>query len=377
MNDLKLLAGLRSEVPLEGGARLSDAVIAALPLHGDRDHHAVRHGATVRRARRRALRPLLAGTLAAAVGAGAFAAVELSGSHASSQGPGQGTFAWSGRPTAVWPAAGHPSYGRAKTAAQLVDYTTRAAASAPGRAPKPNEWVVVKSESAYSSGGTGGYLFGPPDKREISLQWFSGEPCGPVASVPPVPATVAPSETVTGTLTVSSGDGALVGCRGGGLSGWKSVSYDYLNSLPTDPAALEQILAGSAGPVVANNKDQAIFQAIETLLNAGESQGVVVPPKLSATMYRVLQQLPGVTFESATDLAGREGIGFSMVIEGYFTQEIVIDPETYTYMGFKDVVIKDHAMVGTDGTRYVKVGHVMGWGALLGSAIVDKPGQLP
>jgi hypothetical protein len=66
-----------------------------------------------------------------------------------------------------------------------------------------------------------------------------------------------------------------------------------------------------------------------------------------------------------------------MVLEGYFRQEIVIDPNTYTYMGFKDVVIKDHAMVGTDGTRYVKVGHVMGWGALLGSAIVDKPGQLP
>src|SRR6185437_16234419 len=105
---------------------------------------------------------------------------------------------------------------------------------------------------------------------------------------------------------------------------------------------------------------QAIFQAIETLLDAGESQGVVVPPKLSATMYRVLQQLPGVTFRSATDLAGRAGIGFSMVLEGYFTQEIVIDPDTYAYMGFEDVVIKDHAMVGTDGTRYVKAGHVMG-----------------
>jgi len=46
-------------------------------------------------------------------------------------------------------------------------------------------------------------------------------------------------------------------------------------------------------------------------------------------------------------------------------------------MGFKDVAIKDHAMTGTDGTRYVKTGHVMGWEALLGSAIVQRPGQLP
>ena len=80
--------------------------------------------------------------------------------------------------------------------------------------------------------------------------------------------------------------------------------------------------------MVANTRQQAIFQAIETLLNAGESQGVVVPPKLSATMYRVLQQLPGVHFESATDLAGRTGIGFSMVLEGYLKEEIVIDPDS-------------------------------------------------
>ncbi|HTR91875.1 MAG TPA: CU044_5270 family protein [Trebonia sp.] len=376
MNDLKLLADLRSEVPLEDGTRLGDAVIASIPF-SERDHRRMRGGAPRRRVRRRALRPLLAGTLAAAVGAGAFAAVELSGAPASRPRAEEGTVAWSGHPTAAWPAAGHPSYGRASSAAQLVDYMTRAAASAPGRAPKPDEWVVVKSESADSSGGSGGYLFGPPDKREISLQWFSGETCGPVASVPPVPATTAPDKTVTGTLSIGGGGQSRIGCSGTTLGGWQSVSYDYLNSLPADPAALEEILASSAGPVTANTREQAIFQAIATLLDAGEVQGVVVPPKLSATLYRVLQQLPGVTFESATDLAGRRGIGFSMVLEGYLKLEIVIDPDTYTYMGYEYVAIKDHAMTGTDGTQYVKAGHVMGWGALLGSAIVDKPGQLP
>jgi hypothetical protein len=29
------------------------------------------------------------------------------------------------------------------------------------------------------------------------------------------------------------------------------------------------------------------------------------------------------------------------------------------------------------GTRYVKKGHLMGWVALLGQAIVERPGQLP
>ena len=115
----------------------------------------------------------------------------------------------------------------------------------------------------------------------------------------------------------------------------------------------------------------------KTDLDAGEMEGVVVPPKLSAALYRVLEQLPGVQFESATDLAGRQGLGFSMVLEGYDQHELVIDPDTYTFMGFKDVAIRDHAMTGTDGTRYVKAGHVMGWAALLGQAIVEEPGQLP
>jgi hypothetical protein len=84
-----------------------------------------------------------------------------------------------------------------------------------------------------------------------------------------------------------------------------------------------------------------------------------------------------VHFEAAADLAGRTGLGFWMVREGYLKQEIVIDPVTYALMGYKDVAIKDHAMAGTDGTRYVKKGHVMGWAALLGSAIVAQPGRLP
>ncbi len=141
--------------------------------------------------------------------------------------------------------------------------------------------------------------------------------------------------------------------------------------------ALEDVLAQSDGRDVAANRGQAIFQAIYDLLDAGEMQGVVVPPKLSAAMYRVLQQLPGVHFESATDLAGRHGLGFYLVLEGYYKLELVIDPDTYTYMGSKSVAIRDHAMTDTAGTRYVKKGHLLSWIALLGQAIVEKPGQLP
>jgi hypothetical protein len=385
VNELELIASLRDEVPLTASSRVEHAVLAEIAASrkhapgGSRRNRASQPGRgwASRRSRRLALRPVIAGALAAAVGAGVYAGVGLSGSARQA---GTGTVAWSGRPTAPWPSTAHPSYGRATSEAQLIAYVTRAAATAPGRAPKPDEWVAVKIEHAGSSGGEGGYLFGPPDKRDVSLSWVRGDGCA-AASVPPVPAATTPATTITGKLTIhTEGSGYyFVGCPGSGttLGGWRSVTYSYLNSLPTNPAALEGVLAQSNGPVVAANRPQEIFQAIDELLSDGEMQGVVVPPKLSAAIYRVLQQLPGVHFESATDLAGRQGLGFYMVLEGYYKLELVIDPDTYTFMGFKDVATRDHAMTATDGTRNIKKGHVMGWAAMLGQAIVDRPGQLP
>jgi hypothetical protein len=66
-----------------------------------------------------------------------------------------------------------------------------------------------------------------------------------------------------------------------------------------------------------------------------------------------------------------------MIIEGYVKQEIVIDPATYLYMGQESVVVKDHTMQATDGTDHFKKGQILGWNALLVSAIVTSPGQLP
>jgi hypothetical protein len=369
VNELELLASLRDEVPPQDSSRIEHAVMTAI-----RPAASAAPAGTRRPPRRRRLRPVLAGGLAVAVGAGVYVAVQLSGDQGPGYQPPQ-VVAWSGKPTAAWPAG--PSYGRANTAAQLIGYVTRSATAAPGRGPRPGEWVVVKTEYADSSQGSGGYIFGPPDERKISLAWYRSDGCA-AASVPDVPASLPAARTVTGKLTIDSNHYYGPGCAGTTLGGWKSVTYSYLSSLPTDPAALESVLlAGDPPGGLIPTREDAIFDAIYSLLSAGEPTGVVVPRKLEAALYRVLQQLPGVHFEPAVDLAGRTGLGFWMVREGYLKQEIVIDPLTYAFMGYQDVAIKNHAMVGTDGTRYVTKGHVMGWGALLGIAIVRHPGQLP
>lgn len=381
MNELDLLASLRAEVPAPPSAPVELAVMTAL-LEGDGHLVAGRRrtrGAGSRRFAsllppgrpRRRWQLALAGALTLAVGAGAYAAVGLAGRQAT---PPRQVVAWSGQPTAPWPA--RPSYGRAGSAAQLVDFATRVAA-APAGPPKPGEWIAVKTEYADSSGGQGGYLFGPPDERKVQLTWYQAGGCG-VASVPAVAASLPPARTVAGKLTIDPNSGGAFGCTPGTtLGGWKSVSYSYLSSLPPGPAALEQALLANNPPGGTMTRDDAIYEAIYTLFAGGPSQGLVIPPKLQAALYHVLQVLPGVHFETTADLAGRTGLGFWRVTGGYLRQELVIDPETYTYMGYEDVAVADHAMAGTDGTRYVKKGHVMGWAAVLGIAIVPKPGQLP
>ena len=178
---------------------------------------------------------------------------------------------------------------------------------------------------------------------------------------------------VHGQLQISPGGG-------GTLGGWKSVRYSYLSSLPTDPARLESVILADNNPRMpwySSPDNVAIFNAISTLLQ-GETEGAWIPPKLAATMYRVLQRLPGVHFDSGTDLAGRSGIGLYMVIDGWYKQELVINPQTYTFMGAKTVAVKAHAGRGHwTGPGTSERGRCSAGWRCSRSAIVRHPGQLP
>ncbi len=382
MNDLEMLSSFRAEVPLgeppaAAQAAVMTAITAAASRRGrDRERRfASGRGRPSRTAgtaaaasgpssRRRAV---LACSVAAAVAAagGAVALRAASGpapAHAAG-GPGQ--------PATPLP-GGFASVGRARTETQLVAFATRSAALSPARAPGPHEWVYVRTETADSSAGSGGFLFGPPNERHINVQWVrvdgreSASAAGSSATRP------APGIAAPGKLNLVPG-GAWT------LGGWKSVSYPYLNSLPTGPAKLEAVILADNLPRLpwyVPERNEAIFNAIATLL-FGECEGVWLPPKLAAAMYRVLQGLPGVHFDTGTDLAGRTGLGFYLVLDGWYKHELVINPVTYSYMGVKTVAVRAHADVGTDGTRQIRKGQVLGWEALLAAAIVRRPGQLP
>jgi hypothetical protein len=229
--------------------------------------------------------------------------------------------------------------GVATNAVKLVDYATRAAALTPAFVPGPHEWMYRDLIQKI----------GPHRNREVT--WFEVNWRHMFVLID---GKVSPEGSSTG------------GCAGQ-LNGWPGCInnvYRYLATLPAEPAALRRIL-------LANNHSDpaAAFRAIMGLLS-----NFPLPARFQAELYAVLTGLAGVHFDrSATDFAGRHGIGLYMIQTHFWKMEIIINPRTYTYMGVLVVAVKTHTEYG----RHVRKGQIQAWNAMLGSGVVQKAGQRP
>jgi hypothetical protein len=160
---------------------------------------------------------------------------------------------------------------------------------------------------------------------------------------------------------------------GSQLNGWPIPSlsdvYQYLASLPAQPAALRKV-------ILANNHGDpaAAFTAVENIF------GFPIPARFQAELYAVLVSLPGVGFtQHAVDAAGRPGVGLYMVMhdspDGYL-EEVIVNPRTYAYMGGLAMVVHGHpsydALLADPGKGTVDESV-----AILDSGIVGQQGQTP
>jgi hypothetical protein len=368
MDELALVARLRESIPAridltDAQYRLAEE-IAAVGAAEASEHRSRGRRRPVARGERGIQRRLVAAgaITAAAAAAAALAAAVVTGHDQ----PARRTPTATGStkpPTAVAP-------GPAATAAQLVAYATLAAAAGPPFNPRPHQWIYTKVLQAASSAGEGGYLFGPPNKRVTVTTWQRVDGLE-VAYVRHGKVVISQSNLprpAHGKVTY------LVATP----LGWPSATYPYLDSLPTNPGRLTALikanLKAEPNPIGADGEGNVgVFNAIQALM-----QNVVLPPRLLAGLYGALARDPAVRFErSVTDIAGRSGVGFYTVQEGYLKEEIVINPRTYAYMGYQDVVIRAHTSVGLDMTSHFHKGQILGWEARLDSGIVQRPGQLP
>jgi hypothetical protein len=138
--------------------------------------------------------------------------------------------------------------------------------------------------------------------------------------------------------------------------------YADLGSLPSGPAALEQYLAdqpvsGFPGLRATDKAAKAFDQIMGLLWN------YVLPPKLTAELYRALAYIPGVTANAhATDIAGRPGIAFEL-------------PGTYGPGTEQELILNrsDYALMAVGGTSTTR-GRAIQL-AVLRQAFVSHPGH--
>jgi hypothetical protein len=249
--------------------------------------------------------------------------------------------------------------GPVANAEDLAHAAAVQAAAEPDTRPRPDQWSYAKSVLADSSQGSGGSLFGPPDRRVTVERWSRVD--GKQSAI------------------IDKGRLQIRNLSAMEQSGSPRSDYPYLLSLPDDSDALldqvYKVVDSEGGQKPADEaRASRAFQIIDVFMRDS-----ALPLKLRAAMYGALAKIPGVRYEAkAADIQGRPGVTLYRIEEGYLRSEIMVNPKTYEYMGFRFIAIKNHVSQGTDerGAQDVtKKGQILGWGGLLKATIVDRAGQ--
>jgi hypothetical protein len=339
MNETELLARLREEIPFQEASPKAERLFLAGLEHASGNPRITRRRAARWRGARRSQltgQLALAAGLSLAVAASAAAAAGLVG----------------GASGVVSPAP-HPGGARVAPAVRELAYRVAAAA---GQQPQvsPNQWVDWKetnldngakhnfevwttadpTKAAFVANGKVYYINTPALGKN---QQYIGQPQGSV-------------------IPAEHGGGADYS----GVTGTIQVAYADLGSLPSSPEALDRYLADLKGPDVGLDPPAIReFNAIEDMIIS-----YVMPPQLTAELYRALGEIPGVTAdEHAVDVAGRPGIGFiSPAYSDGSRDEIIVNPQTYQFTGYNSV----------------ENGHPVNYGtAILSEVPVSGPGVQP
>ena len=102
----------------------------------------------------------------------------------------------------------------------------------------------------------------------------------------------------------------------------------------------------------------------------------VLPPNVKAAIYRYLAQQPGMKVNpDAVNLDGHPAIGLGRIVEGYLSQELLFDKQTYALIGERLIAVADHVNRAADGTTYTHKGDLFRQVIYRHMIIVDQPGD--
>jgi hypothetical protein len=139
---------------------------------------------------------------------------------------------------------------------------------------------------------------------------------------------------------------------------WPPRGYEELAKMPTDPAELRRTLRGGEEAADYETEYTGLF-----FMLAGRS---LMPPGLQAAAFRALAQIPGVdVIDDAVNLRGRRGIGITRPERAGFEAMLILDRDTYQYLGTRTIHLSN------EGEKVVQLT------ARVEEGIVDRIGERP
>lgn len=215
----------------------------------------------------------------------------------------------------------------------------------PELTPRPDQYLLVESETMYTSEGDGGrYLYRtyrkfyrPADGNRQGLLWIEGR---------------SPKEWPGSPLPESAkswqgGSWMEIAGHCPGTPDTFRTDFAYLSTLPTDPDELKKGLYKPEAPEGKDiSPDAEAFTAFGDLVRE-----TYLPLAQRKALVEAVKTIPGVEVaEGVEDSAGRKGTALGRVSALGQLEQWIFDPETYTFLGERSTVVdaaKAQAPVGS------------------------------
>ncbi|WP_327122028.1 CU044_5270 family protein [Streptomyces sp. NBC_01341] len=256
------------------------------------------------------------------------------------------------------PVAGSAAFAPAQAnSATIALGRIATAATERDAAPVKKDQFVYVQRLARENKGTYGdrVMLGALHKEEI---WTAQKP-GPT--------------TLTGWIRSSGKDavmpGQLVPCTSSNpvRPGLWYATYAWMASLPTDRAAMRELLYDQTEVEEGESKDEAVFRTIGDLLSS-----VTMPTATTSALYEAAALIPGITrIPDVVDAAGRHGMGITRRDDDSATRSVLIfDKHTLAYIGSQAYFVR-----GGAASRDAENDVLFGIDAVMERGIVEQPGE--
>ncbi|GAA3224251.1 hypothetical protein GCM10010532_055940 [Dactylosporangium siamense] len=235
-------------------------------------------------------------------------------------------------------------FARPASAAEYLENAAWTAERKPWKDPRPDQFMYIetlqlRNKPAYENENPNGAIRPDLSEQRKIQEWWS----------------------VDGQSRASYQDGRLVVTkRGENGEFWNRIAWPTIAAM-TSPGKVPDAVPGPGSLAV--ELDAFIGQ-------------YVVPPAVQAAIFRHLAQAPGMTINpDAVNIDGRPAIGLGRILEGYLSEELLFDQETYQFIGERLVAIKDHVTHGDDADLVSHRGDVYRQAIYAKLIIVDRPGD--